>query len=111
MSMPHEALSNKGPKLQEIADAAGVTVSTASKALNGQGKLRKETRQRVLAEAKRLGFRHKGQVLNDIITVAVVATLYDGGRFGWPLLDGLEEVGSLYEQPVSFIFCRGGNIQ
>lgn len=105
MSIPHEALPGKGPTLQEIADAAGVTISTVSKALNGQGKLRKETRQRVFAEAKRLGFRQKGQVLNEIKTIAMVTTAFTP-RFCLPFWDGLEEAGALYDQPVSFILCR-----
>ena len=33
-----------------------MSIGTASKALNGQGKLRAETRERVAAAAQRLGF-------------------------------------------------------
>jgi LacI family transcriptional regulator len=46
----------KWPTIRDVAEAAGVSVSTVSKALNGQGKLRAETRERVLAAAHRLGF-------------------------------------------------------
>ncbi|HXR66793.1 MAG TPA: LacI family DNA-binding transcriptional regulator, partial [Ktedonobacteraceae bacterium] len=44
----------KGPTLQDVANAAGVTIGTASKAINGRGKLSQETRERVRNEARRL---------------------------------------------------------
>ena len=42
--------------IRDVAESAGVSVGTASKALNGQGKLRAETRERVAEVAQRLGF-------------------------------------------------------
>ena len=39
--------------IRDVAAEAGVSIGTASKALNGQGKLRTETRERV-AEAARV---------------------------------------------------------
>ncbi|MBY8878265.1 LacI family DNA-binding transcriptional regulator [Actinacidiphila acidipaludis] len=49
------------PRMQDIADATGVTVKTVSRALSGAPNVRRSTRERVLAEAERLGFRR-----NDI---------------------------------------------
>ncbi len=43
--------------LKEIAKEAGVNVSTASRALTGAYGVRKETREKVLAAAKKLGYR------------------------------------------------------
>ena len=43
--------------LREIAQAADVNVSTASRALNDAYGVRKETRERVLAAAQKLGYR------------------------------------------------------
>jgi DNA-binding LacI/PurR family transcriptional regulator len=43
--------------LREIAEEAGVNVSTASRALTGAYGVRKETREKVLAAAQRLGYR------------------------------------------------------
>src|SRR5690554_2172493 len=43
--------------IRDVAAAAGVSVGTASKALNGRGKLRAETRARVAGAAEQLGFR------------------------------------------------------
>ncbi|MGB6579953.1 MAG: LacI family DNA-binding transcriptional regulator [Streptosporangiaceae bacterium] len=42
--------------IRDVAARAGVSIGTASKALNGQGKLRAETRGRVAAAARELGF-------------------------------------------------------
>jgi LacI family transcriptional regulator len=42
--------------IKDVAAAAGVSVGTASKALNGRGKLRAETRARVLRAKEQLGF-------------------------------------------------------
>src|SRR5437870_10467597 len=42
--------------IRDVAAEAGVSIGTASKALNGQGKLRTETRERVAEAAQRLGF-------------------------------------------------------
>jgi LacI family transcriptional regulator len=47
--------------MQDIADATGVTIKTVSRALSGAPNVRESTRERVLAEAERLGFRR-----NDI---------------------------------------------
>ncbi len=42
--------------IRDVAALAGVSIGTASKALNGQGKLRPETRDRVAAAARELDF-------------------------------------------------------
>lgn len=43
-------------RLRDVAQAAGVSVATASRALNGRTQVRAETRARVLAAAERLEF-------------------------------------------------------
>lgn len=82
------------PTIRDVAVAAGVTVGTASKALNGRGQLREETRGRVWAAAERLEFRP-----NDLIkslqrgrtfTVGLLTTDQQG-RFSMPLLTGVED--------------------
>jgi LacI family transcriptional regulator len=82
------------PTIRDVARAAGVSVGTASKALNGQGRLRAETRERVMREAERLEFRP-----NDLIksllrgrsyTVGLVTTDYFG-RFNMPVVAGIED--------------------
>ncbi|MFC7619632.1 LacI family DNA-binding transcriptional regulator [Microlunatus sp. GCM10028923] len=49
------------PRLQEVSEAAGVSIKTVSRALRGDPGVRASTRQRIVAEADRLGFR-----LNDV---------------------------------------------
>ncbi|MFF3734356.1 LacI family DNA-binding transcriptional regulator [Streptomyces sp. NPDC002476] len=47
----------KGGGLREVARRAGVSVTTASHALNGVGRVGAETRERVLAVAAEIGYR------------------------------------------------------
>lgn len=46
----------KGPGIREIAEAAGVSATTVSHALNGKGEVAQETRKRVQETAARLGY-------------------------------------------------------
>jgi LacI family transcriptional regulator len=45
------------PTLKQVAEAAGVSVATASYALNNGGSVGRETRERVIATAERLGYQ------------------------------------------------------
>ena len=45
------------PTIRDVAALAAVSTGTVSKALNGRGSLRPETRRRVLEAAEHLGFR------------------------------------------------------
>lgn len=47
----------KSGGLREVARRAGVSVTTASHALNGVGRVGAETRERVLAVAAEIGYR------------------------------------------------------
>jgi LacI family transcriptional regulator len=82
------------PTIRDVARAAGVSVGTASKALNGRGRLRTETRQRVLDEAERLEFRPndliKSLLRGRTFTVGLVTTDYFG-RFNMPVIAGIED--------------------
>ena len=49
------------PTLRAVAEAAGVSVSSASRALAGRGDLRAETRERVLAAARDLGYHRSDE--------------------------------------------------
>src|SRR5437667_5401126 len=86
--------SGRGATLQNVAHAAGVTLGTASKAINGRGKLSQETRERVRNEARRLGFRFRdleedGQVDQYAMIGVLTSDIY--GRFSLPLLTGIEK--------------------
>ena len=82
------------PTIHDVARAAGVTIGTASQALNGRGKMRPETRERVRQAAARLEYRpnHLMQSLlrGRSCTVGLLSTdRY--GRFSIPLLEGIED--------------------
>lgn len=97
--------------LQDVASAAGVTLGTASKAINGRGKLRQETRERVRAEAKRLGFRFRSleedTEVNQGFMVGVLTT-DSYGRFSIPLLQGIEDAFGI--RPVSALLCNSRDL-
>ncbi|WP_322726045.1 LacI family DNA-binding transcriptional regulator [Streptomyces spongiae] len=101
-------------RLADVAALAGVSVGTASKALSGSGRMRPETRQRVLDAVATLGFRpnqhaqslHAGRSW----TVGLVTT--DGiGRFSTPVLLGAED--ALGAGKISVLLCdtRGDAIR
>ncbi|MCR4283383.1 MAG: LacI family transcriptional regulator, partial [Bauldia sp.] len=80
--------------IRDVARMSNVSVGTVSKALNNNGSLRQETRDRVIAVAKELGFRpndlaqslHRGQTF----TVGLISN-DSFGRFTMPIMEGLEE--------------------
>ena len=82
------------PTIRDVARAAGVSVGTASKALNERGRLRPETRERVRAEAERLEFRPndliKSLLRGRTFTVGLITTDYFG-RFNMPVIAGIED--------------------
>lgn len=80
--------------ISDVARLAGVSVGTASKALNDRGSLREQTRDRVRAAAEELGFQpNKAAVaLNSGRTYTVGMITTDTiGRFSIPLLIGAED--------------------
>lgn len=81
--------------IRDVARAAGVSVGTVSKALNGTGSLRDETRQRIIDTAQRLGFRPNdlAQSLHRDHSFTVGLISNDNfGRFTLPIMQGLEAV-------------------
>jgi LacI family transcriptional regulator len=104
-----------GPaKLADVAALAGVSVGTASKALNGGGRMRPETRQRVLDAVDALGFRpnQHAQSLHTGRSWTVGLMTTDGiGRFSTPVLLGAED--ALGAGKISVLLCdtRGDAIR
>jgi len=80
--------------IRDVAAAAGVSIGTASKALNGQGKLRAETRERVADAAQRLGFAPntlaQALLAGRSFTVGLITT-DSFGRFSIPVMLGAED--------------------
>lgn len=98
---------NSRPTLRDVARHAGVSLGTASKALNKAGTLRTETRDKVMASAHVLGFRpndlaqalHRGQSF----TVGLISN-DSFGRFTMPIMEGLETV--LHEAGIALFMCN-----
>jgi LacI family transcriptional regulator len=101
-------------KLGDVAALAGVAPGTASKALNGRGRLRPETRRRVLEAAEQLNFQPnplaQGLLAGRSWTVGLITT--DSiGRFSIPVLLGAED--ALGPEQISVLLCdsRGDAIR
>jgi LacI family transcriptional regulator len=89
-----------------VAESAGVSIGTASKALNGQGKLRAETIERVMRAAQRLGFAPntlaQALLAGRSFTVGLITT-DSFGRFSIPVMLGAED--ALGTGQVSVFMC------
>lgn len=94
------------PTVRDVAQLAGVSQGTVSKALNGRGQLREETRRRVQAAADQLSFRPnhlaRSLIVGRSYTVGVLTT-DSFGRFTMPLMMGIED--SLGAGQVSTMLC------
>ncbi|MCX3062286.1 LacI family DNA-binding transcriptional regulator [Streptomyces beihaiensis] len=106
--------ANGRAKLADVAKLAGVSVGTASKALSGSGRMRPETRQRVLAAVEALDFRPNqyAQSLHTGRSWTVGLMTTDGiGRFSTPVLLGAED--ALGAGKISVLLCdtRGDAIR
>ncbi len=98
------------PTIYDVARAAGVAIGTASKALNGRGKLRPETRARVQDVADRLDFRPNDLAQSLLrgrsFTVGLITT-DSYGRFSIPLITGIED--ALGTARISVFLCNAGD--
>ena len=84
----------RGPTIRDVARHAGVSIGTASKALNANGRLRQETRDKVIRVARELGYRPNdlAQSLhrNKSMTVGIISN-DSFGRFTLPIVEALED--------------------
>ncbi|PYF99313.1 transcriptional regulator, LacI family [Georgenia satyanarayanai] len=80
--------------LKDVAQLAGVSVATASKALNGRANVHPDTRRRVVETAERLAFTPNTLAQNLLSgqsgTVGLVTNDLEG-RFSIPILMGAED--------------------
>jgi LacI family transcriptional regulator len=94
--------------IADVATLARVSIGTASKALNGRGQLRAETRARVLAAAEQLGFHPnalaRGLLAGRSYTVGLITT-DSFGRFTIPIMLGVED--ALGAGQISVFMCDG----
>lgn len=95
--------------IREVARAAGVSVATASKALNERGRMTAETRERVREAARRLDFRPNAMaralVRQRSFTIGLL-TNDTYGRFTLPVAAGLS--AALVDRGVS-VFLSAQN--
>lgn len=92
--------------IRDVARAAGVSVSTASKALNDQGRMTAETRNRIRTVAETLGFTPNAMaralVSQRSFTIGLL-TNDTYGRFTLPVAAGL--AASMVDRGVSVFLC------
>jgi LacI family transcriptional regulator len=94
--------------IADVAALAGVSIGTVSKALNGRGQLRPQTRDRVIAASEQLGFRPsplaRGLLTGRSYTVGLITT-DSFGRFTIPVMLGAED--ALGQGQMSVLLCDG----
>ncbi|TDC80257.1 LacI family DNA-binding transcriptional regulator [Streptomyces hainanensis] len=97
-------------KLSDVARLAGVSLATASKALNGRSQVRAETRARVIEAAERLAFHPnplaRGLPAGRTGTVGLLTGDLEG-RFSIPILMGAEDAFGVGRVAVFLCDARG----
>lgn len=101
-------------RIVDVAALAGVSPGTASKALNGTGQLRQETRERVRRAAEQLGFTPDslGRALKSGRTYTVGLVTTDSfGRFSIPVMLGAEDALGAGEMAVMLCDTRDDHVR
>ena len=95
------------PTIRDVARLAGVSIGTASKALNASGRLRQETRDKVTLVAGQIGYRPNdlAQSLHRSKSKTIGIISNDSfGRFTFPIFEALEE--RLAKEGVAVFMCN-----
>lgn len=107
-------LDGRAATLNDVARLAGVSIATASKALNGRGDVAAATRRRVEAAAVDLAFTPnpmaKGLLAGRTGTVGLLTSDLDG-RFMLPILMGAEDAFGAGQVNVFLCDARGDAIR
>ena len=105
---PGEERPGHGPvTIRDLARLAGVSIGTASKALNANGRLSAETRAKVFKVAKDIGYRPNGlaQSLHRARSMTVGILSNDSfGRFAFPIVEALER--RLFDHGIAVFMCN-----
>lgn len=93
--VPHDATARpRTVTLKDVAQLAGVSIATASKALNGRDHVHPDTRRRVIEAAERISFT-PNQLARSIVakqTGTIGLLTHDlESRFSMPILRGAED--------------------
>jgi LacI family transcriptional regulator len=114
MSTEPEIPVNRAPTLTDVAKLAGVSVATASKAINGRDEVRATTRKRVLEAAELLSFAPnalaRGLLGGRTGTVGLLTHDLEG-RFSIPILMGAEDAFGAGQISVFLCDARGDAIR
>ncbi|MDR3471209.1 MAG: LacI family DNA-binding transcriptional regulator [Devosia sp.] len=95
------------PTIRDVARLAAVSIGTASKALNANGRLSLETREKVLRVARELGYRPNdlAQSLHRAKSMTVGILSNDSfGRFSFPIVEALED--RLADDGIAVFMCN-----
>jgi len=96
--------------LRDVAKIAGVSIATASKALNNQPQVRAETRAKVIQAAEQLSFSPntlaQGLITQRSGTVGLITSDLEG-RFSIPILMGAEDAFGSDQTSVFLCDARG----
>jgi LacI family transcriptional regulator len=104
----------KRATLREVADLAGVSIGTASKALNDRQHVRASTRARVLEAAETLAFTPNEAARSLLAGQTGTVGLITGdleGRFSLPILMGAEDAFGAGRVSVFLCDARGDTIR
>lgn len=106
--------NDKGATLADVASEAGVSMATASRAINGRSHVSDASRSRVLAAAERLNFT-PNELAKSVIsgwsgTVGVLTSDLEG-RFMMPILTGLEDAFGIEQLNIIVCNARGDAIR
>ncbi|MGV3491405.1 MAG: LacI family DNA-binding transcriptional regulator [Devosia sp.] len=103
----HDRIGRHPPTIRDVARIAGVSIGTASKALNANGRLKQETRDKVQSVAREIGYRPNdmAQSLHRTrsMTVGVLST-DSFGRFTLPIFQALEE--QFADRGIAIFMCN-----
>ncbi|WP_298458835.1 LacI family DNA-binding transcriptional regulator [uncultured Cellulomonas sp.] len=106
--------ASKATTLTDVARLAGVSIATASKALNGRAQVKAETRARVIDAAERLQFSPnalaRGLLAGRSGTVGLITSDLEG-RFSIPVLMGAEDAFGSGQTSVFLCDARGDAIR
>ncbi|MFG1994054.1 LacI family DNA-binding transcriptional regulator [Actinoplanes sp. NPDC048988] len=118
MSAPSSSDGDQPPTrtvtLRDVAQLAGVSIATASKALNGQPQVRATTREKVVRAAEQLSFSPntlaQGLITQRSGTVGLLTSDLEG-RFSIPILMGAEDAFGSDQTSVFLCDARGDNVR
>ena len=104
----------KAPTLGDVAKLAGVSLATASKALNGKAEVAQRTRVRVFDAAEKVGFTPNAVAQSLIAGRTGTVGLITGdleGRFSIPILMGAEDAFGAGSTSIFLCDARGDAIR